>query len=96
MTTLTVRLTPRARRDRILGVETDARGQRVLKVAVAAPPVDGKANAALTALLAAAFEVPKSAVAVVGGATARIKRVALAGDPKRLAARLAALAEGGS
>ena len=91
---MTVRLTPRARADRIVGVETDARGQRVLKVWVAAPPVDGKANQALVALLAAAFDLPKSAVAVVGGAAARTKRVTLDGDPARLSARLGALAHG--
>ena len=89
--TVTVRLTPRARVDRIVGIETDARGRRVLKIAVAAPPVDGKANAALVALLAAALDIPKSAVEVIGGATARTKRVALGGDPARLGARLAAL-----
>jgi uncharacterized protein (TIGR00251 family) len=91
--TLTVRLTPRARADRILGIETDARGQRVLKVAVAAPPIDGKANEALVALLARQFALPKSAVSVVSGAGARIKRVALAGDPAAIAARFAALGE---
>jgi uncharacterized protein (TIGR00251 family) len=89
---IAVRLTPRAHADRILGLATDARGQRVLKVAVAAPPVDGKANAALIALLAACFDVPRSAVTVVSGASARTKRVALAGDPARIAARLDALA----
>jgi|SRR5579872_7218292 len=89
---IAVRLTPRAHADRIIGIETDARGQRVLKVAVAAPPVDGKANAALVALLAACFDVPRSAVTVVSGAAARTKRVALAGDPARIAARLDALA----
>ncbi|MBI3512680.1 MAG: DUF167 domain-containing protein [Proteobacteria bacterium] len=88
---ITVRLTPRARADRILGVEHDARGLRVLKVAVAAPPVDGAANAALLALLAKHFGLPKSAVTLVSGASARTKRVALAGDPMRIAATLRAL-----
>ena len=75
--TLTVRLMPRAAADRILGFETDPRGQRVLKVAVAAPPVDGAANAALIALLAKRLGIPKSSVALVAGASARIKRLAL-------------------
>jgi uncharacterized protein (TIGR00251 family) len=92
--TVTVRLTPRARTDRIMGVEIDARGQRVLKVAVAAPPVDGKANDALIALLAQAFDLPKSAVTLVAGAASRTKRVALGGEPARIAARLGALAGG--
>jgi len=89
--TLTVRLTPRAGRDRIVGFEIDGRGRRVLKVAVAAPPVDGAANAALVALLARQLGLPKSAVTLVAGATARLKRLALAGDPEHLAAALRAL-----
>ena len=88
---ITVRLMPRAGKDRIVGFETDARGQRVLKVAVAAPPVDGAANAALIALLAKQFGLPKSAVTLVSGAAARTKRIALAGDPARIAATLRAL-----
>ncbi len=40
-----------------------------------APPVDGKANAELVALVARHFQVPKSAVAIKTGAGARIKRV---------------------
>jgi uncharacterized protein (TIGR00251 family) len=93
---ITVRLTPRARADRILGVERDARGLSVLKVAVAAPPVDGAANAALIALLAKEFGVAKSAVTLVSGASARLKRVALAGDPARIAGVLRALAAAGA
>jgi uncharacterized protein (TIGR00251 family) len=78
--TITVRLMPRAGADRIVGFETDARGQRVLKVAVTAPPVDGAANQALIALLAKRLKVAKSSVALVSGATARIKRLALPAD----------------
>ncbi|MBV8169889.1 MAG: DUF167 domain-containing protein [Alphaproteobacteria bacterium] len=71
---------PRAGADRIMGFETDARGQRVLKVAVTAPPVDGAANQALIALLAKRLKVPKSSVSLVAGASARIKRLAVAAD----------------
>jgi len=63
-----------------MGFETDVRGQRVLKVAVAAPPVDGAANQALIALLAKRLTIPKSSVSLVAGASARIKRLAVAGD----------------
>jgi uncharacterized protein YggU (UPF0235/DUF167 family) len=87
-----VRLTPRAGADRIIGFDIDARGQRVLKVAVAAAPVDGAANAALIKLLAKRLGIPKSAITLISGASARIKRLALAGDPARLAAALQALA----
>jgi uncharacterized protein YggU (UPF0235/DUF167 family) len=89
--TLTVRLTPRAGRDRIVGFETDASGRRILKVAVAAAPVDGAANAALVGLLAKRLGLPKSAVTLVAGASARLKRLALAGDPARIDAALRAL-----
>jgi len=71
---------PRAGADRIMGFETDARGQRVLKVAVTAPPVDGAANQALIALLAKRLKIPKSSVSLVTGASARIKRLAVAAD----------------
>jgi hypothetical protein len=90
--TITVRLTPRAGADRIIGFTTDARGQPVLKVAVAAAPVDGAANDALIKLLAKRLDLPKSAITLVAGASARVKRLALAGDPARLAAALKALA----
>ncbi len=46
-----------------------------LAVRVAAPPVDGAANEALIRLLAAALDVPRSAVSIESGATARVKRV---------------------
>lgn len=42
---------------------------------VKAAPVDGKANAALIALIAAYFSVPKRAVTITAGAGARVKRV---------------------
>lgn len=83
-----VRVTPRAGRDRVLGSVVDATGAVALKVAVAAPPEDGRANAALVALLARDWRVPKSRVHVVGGATARGKLVRVEGDPRALLARL--------
>ena len=93
---ITVRLTPRAGADRIVGIEHDAQGRPVLKVAVTAAPSDGAANDALIRLLAKRLAIPKSAVTLVAGASARVKRLALAGDPVQLAARLRALAEDGA
>jgi uncharacterized protein YggU (UPF0235/DUF167 family) len=92
--TITVRLTPRAGADRIIGIETDPQGRRVLKVAVTAAPVDGAANAALIRLLAKRLGLPKSAVTLLSGAGARVKRLAFAGDAADIAARLAALERG--
>jgi uncharacterized protein len=63
----------------------------VLRVRVSAVPDKGKANAAVVALLARAFDVPKSAVSLVSGETARQKTLAIAGDAGRLAAAIEAL-----
>ena len=87
---LAVRLTPRGGADRIDGWETDAAGRRFLRARVRAVPEDGRANAALEALLAAELGLPKSAVRVVRGATARLKQVAIQGiDEAAATAKLA-------
>ena len=62
-----LRVTPRARREEIT---RDATG---IRVAVFAPPEDGKANAAVQALLAHALGVAKSRLSLVRGATSRDK-----------------------
>ncbi len=85
---LRVRLTPKASRDGIDGVEVMAAGP-VLKARVRAVPADGKANAALEDLVARSLRVPKSTVSVTSGATSRIKVLAIAGNPQELAALLA-------
>jgi len=53
-----------------------------LRARVTAPPVDGKANAALERLVANALGVPKSAVSVVSGARGREKTLAIEGYSK--------------
>ena len=85
---LTVRLTPSAGRSGIDGV-AEAGGRAVLKIRVAAPPVDDAANAALVAFLAEALSVPKSAVRLTAGRRARIKTLRI--DGPDLPARLAVL-----
>jgi len=79
-----VRLTPRARADRILGIAADEAGKPILKAAVTAVPEDGKANAALVALLAKTWRLPKSALAVASGGASRNKSVMIAGDTDEL------------
>lgn len=76
---LAVRLTPRGGRDAVEGWATGADGRPFLKVRVAAPPVEGEANAALTALLAKILRVSKSAVRIASGDTARLKQVEVEG-----------------
>ncbi len=87
---LAVRLTPKAGRARIDGLRATPDGQ-VLAVAVTAPPEDGKANAALEALLAKALRLAKSAVRVTQGGKSRNKSVTIDGDPADLTRRLTAL-----
>lgn len=72
--TITVRAKPRASKSRVVGVRDGA-----LEVAVAAPPVDGAANAELVRTLAAYFGLKVGQVSVVHGATGKNKTVCLAG-----------------
>jgi uncharacterized protein (TIGR00251 family) len=69
-----IRLQPRSRRSEVVGERAGA-----IVVRVTAPPVDGKANAALCALVADAAGVPPSRVQVVRGQTARDKVVRVDG-----------------
>ena len=83
-----VRLTPRGGRDTIDGVETRADGRATLKARVRAAPFEGEANAALCRLMAAALGIAPRHVCIVGGATARVKRLRIAGDSAALVAAL--------
>jgi len=60
-----------------------------LKAEITAPPEGGKANAAVIALLAEAWRLPKSSLSVLKGATSRDKTIAVAGDPVDLSQRIA-------
>jgi len=70
---LTLHVQPGAARTEVIGVHGDA-----LKVRLAAPPVDGKANAELLRFLADAFGVPCRNVTLVRGDTSRRKFVRIA------------------
>jgi uncharacterized protein (TIGR00251 family) len=83
--TLYLRVTPNAGRDQIDGPETRDDGTTVLRVRVKAVPDRGKANAAVIALLAKTLGIPKSSITLISGDTARLKTLALSGDPDRLA-----------
>jgi uncharacterized protein (TIGR00251 family) len=86
MADLTVRLQPRARRDEVVG-ERDG----VVVIRVSAPPVDGKANAALCRLIAKKAGVAPSRVEIVRGHAAREKVVRVEGlDAAALRAALIA------
>jgi uncharacterized protein len=89
---LAVRLTPKGGRDGIDGIEQMADGRAVLKMRVAAAPSEGEANDALIRLIARALNVPRRDVALAAGATARIKRFTVTGDPAHLIAALEKIA----
>ncbi len=67
---LTLHVQPGAKRTEIAGTHGNA-----LKVRLAAPPVDGKANDALLRFLADAFAVPLRDAALLRGETSRAKVV---------------------
>ncbi len=91
---LDIRVTPRSSREAIDGIERRADGRAVLKVRLRAAPVEGEANAALRRLMAKALGIAPRQVEIAAGATARLKRLRIAGDPNGLAAALERLAKG--
>lgn len=80
-----VKVYPRARKNAITGVIGDA-----LKLALTAPPVEGRANQAVIEFFAELFEIPRSSVTIASGETSRNKVVRVAGLTKAaVGARLA-------
>jgi hypothetical protein len=71
---LRILVQPRASRDQLAGVQGDE-----LKLRLAAPPVDGAANAACCAYFAKLCKLPKSRVTLIAGESSRHKRLLLAG-----------------
>lgn len=84
-----VRVVPRASRTAVVGVMGEGDGA-ALKIAVKAPPVEGRANAALIEFLAEWLRVPQSSVEIAVGKHGRNKTVVVRG---RTAGGIAALIE---
>jgi uncharacterized protein (TIGR00251 family) len=80
---LTLHIQPGAKKTEVCGLHGDA-----LKIRLAAPPVDGKANAALLAFVADRLDLPKSAVSLKSGQTSRRKVVEVAEPPADAVQRL--------
>lgn len=78
--TVEVHVVPNAARTQIQGLHDGA-----LRVRLHAPPVDGKANLALQAWLAGTLDIPKSAVELMRGASARRKQLRVAASHAALA-----------
>ncbi|MDP3995371.1 MAG: DUF167 domain-containing protein [bacterium] len=66
--TIIVKVTPRAKENRIAGFKDN-----ILRVRLTAPPVDGKANKALVAFLADAWGVSQSSIRIIRGEISREK-----------------------
>lgn len=71
---LPVRAVPRASKNEIQGIYNHA-----LKIRLQAPPVDGKANAALIRFLSKTLEVPRSQISLSNGETGRNKTFRISG-----------------
>ena len=81
--TLTLHIQPGAKKTEVAGEHGDA-----LKIRLAAPPVDGKANAALLEFIADRLGVAKNAVTLKSGQTSRRKVVEVSGTSEGVAAKL--------
>lgn len=81
-----VKVHPRARHDAIMGELGDA-----LKLALKAPPVEGKANEACIEFFAKLLKVPRSSITIASGQTSRLKVVRISGiTAEQFRTRLAA------
>ena len=72
--TFTVRVQPRAKKNAITGEVGEA-----LKLALTAPPIEGRANEACIAFFAALLNVPRSSVTIAAGYSSRNKVIRVAG-----------------
>ena len=72
---LTLHVQPGAKRDAVCGMY----GEQALKVAISAPPVDGKANSALKKIFSKWLGVPQAQIELKSGETGRDKVFALSG-----------------
>lgn len=80
--TLTLHIQPGAKKTETAGLHGDA-----LKIRLAAPPVEGKANEALIKFIAEALKLPKSAVNLKSGQTSRRKVLEVQGATTEAVAR---------
>lgn len=77
---LHVHVIPKSAKNQVIGWEKDAAGDRWLKVRVAAPPEDGKANKELLKFLAGILGVPAKNLTLSGGEASRYKKIKIEGE----------------
>ncbi len=85
---LHLKVSPNAKKSEAIGWEEDPRAGRVLKLRIAAPPIECKANKEVTLFLAKWLGIPKSAVDLLRGETGRLKVVELPDACAETVARL--------
>ncbi len=73
-----VRVVPRASKSEIVGELGGA-----LKIRIAAPPVDGAANAELIKILAKEFKVSKSKIEIISGQTSKLKQIKMSDSTRK-------------
>lgn len=91
-----LKVTPRAARTAVQGVEIDGDGQGRLALRVSAPPKSGKANVAVVKLLAKRWRVAPGDLELVGGARARHKVLEIRDAPDGLIDRIQAIEGAGA
>ncbi|RPI89436.1 MAG: YggU family protein [Spirochaetales bacterium] len=85
-TTLTIQVQPKAKRNEVLGFT-----EGILRLKIAAPPVEGKANKEVISYLSEVLDIPKSSVDIERGHTSKIKIIAINGiDRERIYERIEA------
>ncbi|WP_119680009.1 DUF167 domain-containing protein [Indioceanicola profundi] len=89
-----LRVSPKASRTAVQGIAESAPGRMAVKVAVTAPPENGKANEAVLKLLAKEWRLPKTSLEVVAGGADRSKIIHVAGETAELLPRLTDWAAG--
>jgi hypothetical protein len=82
---LTVRVAPSSSKNEVVGWMSNG----VLKIKIAAPPVDGKANTELVAFLSKILKLPKTEIEITNGLTSKKKTVRLPLDQETLVKILA-------
>jgi uncharacterized protein len=86
-----VRVSTRASRTAITGVMGEG-SDAVVKIALAAPPVDGRANEALVAYLAATLDIARADIAITAGAQSKNKKIRIRSlTPEQVRQRLEAV-----
>ena len=71
---LALKVIPNAKKSEAVGWEEDPRAGRALKLRIAAPPVEGKANKAVVLFLSAWLDIPRSSISLLRGASSRLTK----------------------